>query len=87
MFEEVESSQRQFHETLRHQSDINYYVQREEFGLFEQLKPEIFKEGDQWCVLYGENLQEGICGFGDSPYKAILAFNKSWFTSIKDKNV
>lgn len=28
------------------------------------IKP--FKDGNQWCFLYGENLQEGIAGFGDS---------------------
>lgn len=32
------------------------------------------KDGNQWCVLYGENLQVGIAGFGDTPYKAMQAF-------------
>lgn len=32
------------------------------------------KDGNQWCVLYGDNLQVGIAGFGDTPYKAMLAF-------------
>jgi len=31
-------------------------------------------DGDQWCVLYGENLQEGISGFGPTPDEAVLAF-------------
>lgn len=30
-----------------------------------------YKDGDQWCALYGENLQEGIAGFGDTPYNAM----------------
>jgi hypothetical protein len=32
------------------------------------------KDGDKWCVLYGENLQEGIAGFGATPDEAIRAF-------------
>jgi hypothetical protein len=29
-------------------------------------------DGDQWLALLGENIQEGICGFGDSPKAALL---------------
>lgn len=29
-------------------------------------------DGDQWSALIGENLQEGICGFGDTPRDALL---------------
>lgn len=43
-------------------------------------RPRIFKDGDQWCCLYGENLQEGVCGFGDTPEKACAAFNAAWST-------
>jgi hypothetical protein len=32
------------------------------------------KDGNQWCVLYGENLQVGIAGFGETLYKAMQAF-------------
>jgi hypothetical protein len=39
---------------------------------------ELFQDGDQWCVLHGENLQEGIAGFGDTPDDALIAFNKAW---------
>lgn len=24
----------------------------------------LFMDGDQWCALIGENIQEGSCGFG-----------------------
>lgn len=30
----------------------------------------ISKDGDQWCALYGANLQEGIAGFGNTPFMA-----------------
>jgi hypothetical protein len=39
-----------------------------------------FKDGDNWCVLLGTNIQEGIAGFGDTPLRAIRDFNKH-FTS------
>lgn len=29
-------------------------------------KPKITKDGDMWCALVGENLQEGEAGFGKS---------------------
>lgn len=34
------------------------------------------KDGNQWCVLYGANLQEGIAGFGDTPISAMRAFRR-----------
>lgn len=36
------------------------------------IKP--FKDGNQWCFLYGPNLQEGIAGFGDSIFDAAWDF-------------
>ncbi len=37
-------------------------------------KPKIFKDGNKWCCLYGENLQEGIAAFGETPMNAIYEF-------------
>lgn len=37
-----------------------------------------YKDGNQWCVLWGENIQEGICGFGNSPLQALLNFNDNY---------
>jgi len=36
------------------------------------LKP--YKDGDQWCILKGENIQEGTCGFGDTIPEAFADF-------------
>lgn len=36
----------------------------------------MFQEGDQVCVLLGENLQVGIAGFGDNVEKALKEFMK-----------
>lgn len=41
------------------------------------IKP--FKDGNQWCFLYGNNIQEGVCGFGDTIYKAAWDF----YTNVK----
>jgi hypothetical protein len=41
-------------------------------------RPRIYIDGNQWCALYGDNLQDGVAGFGDSPDKAMIDFNKHW---------
>lgn len=41
-------------------------------------KAKLSKDGNQWCWLYGDNLQEGIAGFGDTPYKASQEFDRAW---------
>ena len=82
-----QSEQKQMHEVYRHQSDMTYHIAKEEYNLLQMLKPKIFKDGNQWCVLYGENLQDGIAGFGSTPYKAILAFNSAFNEPIKEKEI
>jgi hypothetical protein len=42
------------------------------------LRPRLFVDGNQWCALYGENLQEGVAGFGDTPDKAMRNFDLNW---------
>ena len=51
--------------------------------LVSMLKPRIYMDGDKWCVLYGDNIQDGVCGFGKSPHAAVLDFNDSWNKEIK----
>lgn len=38
------------------------------------LKPTLSKDGNMWCALYGDNLQVGVAGFGETPAKAFIAF-------------
>lgn len=45
-------------------------------------KPKLSKDGNQWCALFGENLQEGVCGFGDSPAEAMWDFDKNWYKKL-----
>lgn len=42
------------------------------------MRPAISIDGDQWCALYGDNLQDGVAGFGDSPDAAMRDFDNAW---------
>lgn len=46
-------------------------------------RPTISIDGDQWSALYGDNLQEGVAGFGASPAEAMADFDKNWFAKLK----
>lgn len=46
-------------------------------------KPSLSLDGDRWCALYGDNLQDGIAGFGDSPFAAMCDFNCAWYAKVK----
>jgi len=81
-YEQIESSQRQHHEVLQHQEKMNLIVEQEEYNLFVIIKPKLYKDGTQGCCLYGENIQEGIVGFGDTPKKAISDWNSSWYKTL-----
>ena len=60
---------------------------REQQRPFVLMRPKIYLDGNSWCALYGENLQDGICGFGDTPEKASIAFDAEWITAIaKEKD-
>ena len=43
-------------------------------------RPSIGIDGNQWCALYGDNLQDGVAGFGDSPSLAMHDFDRAWST-------
>jgi hypothetical protein len=49
---------------------------------FTRLRPKIFIDGNMWCALYGETLQDGVAGFGKSPAEAEQAFNAAWGTAL-----
>ena len=81
--DQVESSQRQHFEVLLHQDRQSLIVEQLEMNLFTMLKPKVYQDGNQWCVLYGEDLQSGIAGFGDTIRLAIYDFNKQFDKPIK----
>ena len=49
------------------------------------VKADLYRDGNQWCVLLGENIQEGICGFGGQIHEAVTAF-KDEFRNISAKD-
>ena len=71
-------------EELLHQSRMNAAIQAEVFNLVAILNPRVFIDGNKWCVLYGENLQDGVAGFGDTPTLAVYAFNRAWEQPLPD---
>ena len=42
-------------------------------------RPKLSKDGNQWCALLGNNLQEGCAGFGDTPADAMWRFDTAWY--------
>ena len=45
-------------------------------------RPRLSIDGNMWCALYGENLQDGVAGFGASPALAFADFDKAWRTHL-----
>lgn len=58
----------------------NLYSERDR--PFYHMKAKLFIDGDKWCALYGENIQEGLCGFGSSPFEAICEFDTNYYKKI-----
>jgi len=42
------------------------------------MRPQVYREGSQWCALYGEDLMLGVAAFGSTPEAACAAFDKVW---------
>lgn len=45
---------------------------------FMLLRPKMYPDGNSWCALYGEDIQSGVAGFGDTPDLAAMAFDLEW---------
>jgi hypothetical protein len=55
-------------------------VAREQMRPCVLFRPALSIDGDQWCALYGGNLQDGVAGFGDTPGEAMSDFDRQWTT-------
>ena len=42
------------------------------------LRPKLHPDGNTWCALYGEDLQAGVAGFGETPKLAMIDFDKNY---------
>lgn len=40
-------------------------------------------DGNQWCIMYGEDPQNGVVGYGDSPEEASRNFDAAWFADLE----
>ena len=58
-------------------------IEAQEYNLVALLGLVPFPDGDKWCVLWGPNLQDGVAGFGDTPYLAVLDFNAAHHRTTK----
>lgn len=42
-------------------------------------RPSMGLDGTLWCALYGDDLMNGVAGFGDTPAKAMSDFDAAWW--------
>lgn len=66
------------HSDRQHEMKMAVLTEQFEYNLFSMLKPKVFMDGDKWCVLYGDNLQDGVAGFGNTPHDAVIDFNQAF---------
>jgi hypothetical protein len=66
------------YKSIQHQEELNLIISEQQLLLAKTYNLIPFKDGDKWCVLLGDNVQVGISGFGETPLKAILDFNKNF---------
>ena len=71
-------SQKEHHENMEHDNRVRASQAALDFSIVAALRPEIHQDGDQFCVLYGSNLQDGVAGFGDTIYDAVIDFNNAF---------
>jgi hypothetical protein len=71
------------HDTAVCENDAAYAKYRPSY-LF---RPKLSLDGNKWCALYGENLQDGVAGFGKSPKEAYANFDKEWEREETDEKV
>jgi len=43
-----------------------------------RFRPTLSLDGTLWCALYGDNLQDGVAGWGPSPDLAMRSFDVAW---------
>jgi hypothetical protein len=47
-----------------------------------RMRPRVFPDGTKWCALYGDDLMQGVSGFGDTPEQACTEFDKAWSSGL-----
>lgn len=72
------SSQEVLYAERVYESQMYNLITEGHYIIMKSVGAKLYKDGNQWCCLYGENLQVGIAGFGETPHKAVLDFNKAF---------
>ena len=70
----------------QHQRQLNWSNNNAEFEACRPStvhKPRLFIDGNKWCALYGDNIQDGVAGFGKSPSEAFIDFDINWNKPLK----
>jgi hypothetical protein len=81
---------------IGHKQDNEDRLQRERLALFIQQQehhdrpstkhqPRLSIDGNMWCALFGEDLMNGVAGFGKSPAEAYAEFDKAWTTKLPER--
>jgi len=77
-YEQIESSQRQHDQVMKHNEEMVMLGEERVLKFITILQPKFSKDGNMFCYLLGDNLQEGIAGFGDTPYRAAADFYSNY---------
>ncbi len=54
-----------------------YLEQQRPFMLL-QSNIKVSVDGSKWCCLFGETVQDGVAGFGNTPNEASIDFDVQW---------
>jgi hypothetical protein len=46
------------------------------------LRPHLSQDGNKWIALYGDDIQTGVVGIGDSPALAYANFDQEWVKTL-----
>lgn len=49
-------------------------------------RPRIAIDGNMWGAVYGDNIQQGVAGFGESPALAMADFDKNWNATLPEND-
>ena len=70
------------YQSIQHQEKMTLLVSEQELMYVKTFGLKPYKDGNQWCVLLGDDITSGVCGFGETPLKAIYDFNKNFVTAV-----
>jgi hypothetical protein len=68
----------EYRQMLNEQKMQNYSFNCERIAPHVIHNAKVYQDGDEFCCLLGENIQEGICGFGRTPREACNEFDRIW---------